>query len=98
MRSLARVPIRVLLSISAAAIALGLALSVPSLPRPALGLHLGYEDGQVVVVSVDYGSIAQVSGLRPGQVVVMLDDQLLPSGVGVGQASGSPIGRADEWT
>ena len=76
MRSLARVPIRALLSISAAAIALGLALAFPSLPRPALGLHLGYENGQVAVVSVDYGSMAQVSGLRPGQVVVMLDDQL----------------------
>jgi signal transduction histidine kinase len=77
MRSLARVPIRVLLSISTAAIALGLALAVPSLPQPDQGLHLGYKDGQVVVVSVDYGSMAQVSGLRPGQVVVMMDDQLL---------------------
>jgi signal transduction histidine kinase len=57
--------------------ALGLALAIPSLPQPDQGLHLGYEDGQVVVVSVDYGSMAQVSGLRPGQVVVMLDDQPL---------------------
>ena len=77
MRSLTRAPIRVLLSISAAAIALGLALAVPSLPQPDTGLHLGYQDGQMVVVSVEYGSTAQVSGLRPGQVVVMLDVQLV---------------------
>jgi len=53
------------------------ALAVLSLQQPSLGLHLGYENGQVVVVSVDYGSMAQVSGLRPGQVVVMMDDKLL---------------------
>jgi signal transduction histidine kinase len=87
MRSLARVPIRVLLSISTGAIALGLALAVPSLPQADTGLHLGYEDGQVVVVSVDYGSTAQVSGLRPGQIVVMLDNQLL-------LAASEPVKRA----
>jgi signal transduction histidine kinase len=87
MRSLARIPIRVFLSISAAAIALGLALAIPSLPQPDQGLHLGYEDGQVVVVSVDYGSMAQFSGLRPGQVVVMLDNQLL-------LAASEPVKRA----
>ncbi len=80
-------PIRVFLSISAAAIALGLALAIPSLPQPGQGLHLGYEDGQVVVVSVDYGSMAQASGLRPGQVVVMIDGQLL-------LAASEPVKRA----
>jgi signal transduction histidine kinase len=75
MRSFARIPKAALLAIVAAATAAGLGLAVSALPQPDLGLHLAYQDGQVVVASVDYGSMAQVSGLRSGQVVVMIDDQ-----------------------
>jgi signal transduction histidine kinase len=39
------------------------------------GIHLAYQDGQVVVDSVDYASAAQRDGLQPGMVVTSLDGQ-----------------------
>ena len=75
MRSLTRIPKAAFLAIAVAATAAGLAFAVSTLPQPGTGMHLAFEGGQVVVASVDYGSTAQVSGLRPGQVVVMIDDQ-----------------------
>ncbi len=44
-------------------------------PNPGPGFHLGYEDGQVVVESVDYGGPAALTGLHPGAVVSWLNDR-----------------------
>lgn len=49
------------------------AVVVWALPDASQGLRLAYVDGQVVVDSVDYGSAAQRAGLRPGQVVLVMD-------------------------
>jgi signal transduction histidine kinase len=39
------------------------------------GIRLGYEDGQVVITSVEYASAAQRDGLEAGLVVMTLDGQ-----------------------
>jgi signal transduction histidine kinase len=75
MKGFGRSLVGAIFPLALAAIAGVSALTVLALPDPSQGLHLTYQDGQVVVASVDYGSIAQVTGLRPGQVIVMLDDQ-----------------------
>ncbi len=56
-----------------AGLAVAAALAVQSLPRPDSGLGFVYQDGQVVVASVDYGSGAQRELLQPGQIVTWLD-------------------------
>jgi signal transduction histidine kinase len=75
MKALRRISIRALLPISIAAVAVVAALTVQGIRDPDPGFHLAYEDGEVVVASVDYGSPAQLRGLRPGLVVTWLDDR-----------------------
>jgi signal transduction histidine kinase len=42
-------------------------------PMPS-GMHLGLQDGQIVVDSVDPGSPAALESVQPGMVVIYLDD------------------------
>ncbi len=50
---------------------------VGSAPAPDFGFHLVYQDGQIVVSSVDYASPAQSTDLEPGAVVTWLNGQYL---------------------
>jgi signal transduction histidine kinase len=58
-----------------AAVAAVASLTFQMLPNPDSGIHLAYQDGEVVIGSVDYGSSAQLQGLHPGFVVTWLNDQ-----------------------
>jgi signal transduction histidine kinase len=73
MKSLQRTFARALVPIAVVAATVMAAVVAEASPAPDQGLHLAYENGQVVVASVDYGSAAQQSGIRPGDVVVELD-------------------------
>jgi signal transduction histidine kinase len=72
MRSFLRTLARAAIPVGVAAVALSAAVAALSLP-PGRGLHLAYQDGQVVIGSVDYASAAQMSGLQPGDVVTRLE-------------------------
>jgi hypothetical protein len=74
MRSLRRISLRAVLPICIAIVAVVASLASQFLPAPDQGLRLGYVDGQVVVASVEYGSAAFQSGIRPGLAVSSLDD------------------------
>jgi hypothetical protein len=60
-------------TLAVASIAVAAAIVVELSPAPDQGLRLAYQNGQVVVASVDYGTTAQRSGITPGDVVVRLD-------------------------
>jgi len=53
MKSLRRIPARAVLPIVLGAIAAVASFAVGSAPAPDFGFHLAYQDGQVVVSSVD---------------------------------------------
>jgi signal transduction histidine kinase len=74
MKSIRRLPVRALLPIAVAAVAAVASLTFQMLPNPDPGIHLAYQDGEVVIESVDYGSSAQLQGLHPGFVVTWLGD------------------------
>jgi len=75
MKSMRRLMSRASLPIALGAIVVLASLIVIRAPMPDPGVHLAYQDGQVVVASVDYGSAAQSTDLRPGAVVTWLNDQ-----------------------
>ena len=75
MKSIRRIPVRAVLPILLGAIAAIASFGVGSAPTPDFGFHLSYEDGQVVVSSVDYASPAQSTGLEPGAVVTWLNGE-----------------------
>ena len=77
MKSVRRIPARVVLPILLGAIAAIASNAVVSAPAPDFGFYLSYQDGQVVVSSVDYGSAAQSTGPEPGAVVTWLNGQYL---------------------
>jgi signal transduction histidine kinase len=60
--------------ISIAVVAVAASLAAQFLPAPDQGLRLAYVDGQVEVASVEYGSAAFQSAIKPGVVVQNLDD------------------------
>ncbi|HEX7611615.1 MAG TPA: ATP-binding protein [Candidatus Limnocylindrales bacterium] len=69
-----------LLDIAALALAFVTVLAsvwASTVTRPDPGIHLAYQDGQVVIGSIDYASMAADGflGLQVGEVVVTLDDQ-----------------------
>ena len=64
---------RIVLVVALLAAAGASAMAAANDPYPGQGLHLAYENGQVVIASVDYGSLAQRAGLRPGDIVTRLD-------------------------
>ena len=68
---------RALLAILLGAIAAITSFAVASAPAPDFGFHLSYQDGQVVVSSVDFASPAQSTGLEPRAVVTWLNGQYL---------------------
>ena len=74
MKSIRRFPRRAILPTAIAVIAALASLIVLRSPTPGPGIHLGYDNGEVVVASVDYGSTAQ-GVVQPGAVVVWLDDR-----------------------
>jgi signal transduction histidine kinase len=73
MKKSRRISLRALLVVSIAVVAL--MAVVGTNPRPGQGLGLAYENGEVVVASVEFGSTAYLQGIRPGQVVSRLDNQ-----------------------
>jgi two-component system sensor histidine kinase UhpB len=75
MKSIRRIPARAVLPILLGAIAAIASFAVGSAPAPDFGFHLAYQDRQVVVSSVDYGSAAQSTGLEPGAVVTWVYGQ-----------------------
>jgi signal transduction histidine kinase len=77
MKSIRRIPARAVLPILLGAIAAIASNAVVSAPAPDFGFHLSYQDGQVVVSSVDYGSAAQSTGPERGAVVTWLNGQYL---------------------
>lgn len=74
MKSIRRFPGRAVLPTLVAVIAAVASLIFLGLPNPDPGIHLGYQDGEVVIASVDYGSAAQPV-VQPGAVVAWLDDR-----------------------
>jgi signal transduction histidine kinase len=68
MRALLRTVTHAAIPLAVAAVALSGAVAAMSL-RWDSGLHLAYQDGQVVVQSVDYATAAQMSQVRSGDVV-----------------------------
>ena len=67
------VPFRSMLPIAVAAITAVATVAAAVAPYPNPGIHLAYQDGEVVVGSVDYASMAQGLWLEPGQVITWLD-------------------------
>jgi signal transduction histidine kinase len=65
---------RIVIVVALMAAAGASAMAAANDPYPDQGLHLGYQNGQVVIASVDYGSLAQRAGLRPGDIVTRLDN------------------------
>ena len=72
MKTPRRISFRALIPVAIAVVAV--LAAVGANPHPSQGLRLGYENGEVVVASVEYGSIAYLDGINPGQVVAQLDD------------------------
>ena len=77
MKSIRRLMSRASLPVALGAIAALASLVVIRAPMPGPGIHLAYQDGQVVVASVDYASAAQWTDLQPGAVVTWLNGQYL---------------------
>jgi signal transduction histidine kinase len=73
MRSLIRTLVHVAMPLAIAAIAISAAVVAAASATPYTGLHMTYRDGRVVIDSVEYATAAQMSGLRPGDVVVTLN-------------------------
>jgi signal transduction histidine kinase len=74
------IKVRAVVPVTLAVIAVAVSATVLVAPYPDSGIHLAYDNGEVVVQSVDYGSRAQLSGLpRPGEVVEWLDGTYVPS-------------------
>ena len=69
----ARTFARSFVAVAVAAIAVAAAVVFQLAPAPDKGIRLTYQNGQLVVASVDYGTTAQRSGLIPGDVVVRID-------------------------
>jgi signal transduction histidine kinase len=65
-------------TLAVALIAIAVAIVFELSPAPDQGLRLAYENGQVVVASVGYGTTAQRAGLTPGDVVVRIDSVTAP--------------------
>ena len=74
MKSIRRFPGRAVLPAAVAVIAALASLIFLGLPNPDPGIHLGYQDGEVVIASVDYGSAAAPE-VRAGEVVTWLNDR-----------------------
>jgi signal transduction histidine kinase len=79
MNLLRRLRLRAAVPISLAVIAVVVSAAALVAPDPGSGIHLAYDNGEVVVQSVDYGSPARIYRLTPGAVVEWLDNTYVPA-------------------
>jgi signal transduction histidine kinase len=96
MKFFERLPIRTLATVLLAGIAVAASIASMSASNGSQGTSFEYDNGQLMIASVEYGSQAQIQGVSSGAVVEWLDGTYVP---GLSDQAKRDIARSEApWT